>query len=51
MVRPTADPVEPRFEQLEFAVAELAIEFLKEENGNNFFFQHRAGEKLIGNSD
>ena len=49
MIGPTADPVEPGLKQFEFAVAKLAIQFLQQEHGGNFFFEHRAGEKLIGN--
>jgi len=49
MIGPTADAAEPGFEQLEFAVAKLSLEFLQQKDGGNFFFQHRAGKKLIGN--
>src|SRR3984957_19378282 len=49
MVGPTADSVEPRLEQFELVVPELGIEFLQEERGGYFFFQHRSGKKLIGN--
>ncbi len=51
VIGPTADAVEPGLEQLELGVAKLAVEFLQQEHGGYLFFQHRAGEKTIGNLD
>jgi hypothetical protein len=48
MIGPTADAVEPRLENPEFAIAKLRVHLLQQEHGGNFFFQHRAREKLIG---
>jgi hypothetical protein len=51
MIGPTADAVEPGLEELEFGIAKLAVEFLEQEHGGYLFFQHRAGEKAIGDLD
>lgn len=51
MIGPTADAVEPGLEEFELGVAELAIKFLEQEHGGYLFFQHRSGEKVIGDLD
>ena len=51
VIGPTADAVEPGLEQLKLAVAEFGVEFLQQEDGGNFFFQHSAGKKVISYLD
>src|ERR1700722_10538301 len=49
VIGPTADAFEPRLEQLELAVAKLAIESLQQEHGDEFLFQDRPRKKLVRN--
>ena len=51
VIGPTADAVEPGLEHLELAVAEFGVELLQHKDGSNFFFKHRAGEKMVGDLD
>jgi hypothetical protein len=51
VVSPTADAVEPRLEQLEFAVAKPTVEFFQQEHGSKPLFEHRSGKEVAGYLD
>jgi len=38
VIRPTADPVEPRFEQAKLGIAKVDRDLLEEENGKYLLF-------------
>jgi len=51
MIGPAADAIEPGLEEFELGVTKLAVKLLQQEHGGYLFFQHRAGEKAIGDLD
>ncbi len=49
VIRPTADAVQPTFKLAKLAIAELCLQVLKQQDGQNLFLENSSREQFVGN--